>query len=332
MIVTQTPLRIGLVGGGTDLPAYSEPYGGLTLSAAIDKYIYVVVNQRFDDDIVLNYSKKEVVSKVEDVQHDLIREALILTGVSKGVEITTLADITSAGSGLGSSSSVTVGVLNALHAYSGRQVPAAELADQACHIEINRCGKPIGRQDQYIAAFGGVRAIRYGPGDRVDAREVQLDGRTRRDLENQVMLFYTGTRKTTADDILADQVSRISHTRPYLDQLRDLAEDTIRYLRDGSAESVGMAVDESWKIKRELGGGVSSDRIDSAVTAALEAGAYGAKICGAGGGGFMLVACGPWKQQSVRTALARLGMREMPVRLDRYGTRVVLNLPQEVWA
>ena len=161
MIITQTPLRIGLLGGGTDLPDYYREHGGRVLNCAIDKYVYVIVKQRFDDDIYVNYSKKEIVSRVDDLEHELVREAMRMTGVTSGVEITTLADIPSAGgSGLGSSSAVTVGLLHALFAYRGRQVTAEELADRACTIEIDRCGKPIGKQDQYIAAFGGIRDIR----------------------------------------------------------------------------------------------------------------------------------------------------------------------------
>src|SRR5438034_1297175 len=172
VIITQTPLRVGLVGGGTDLPGYYREHGGRVLNAAIDKYVYVIVKQRFDDDVYVNYSTKEIVSRVEDLQHELVREAMHMAGVRGGVEITTLADIPSAGSGLGSSSSVTVGLLHALFAYTGRQLPAAELAEQACTIEIERCGKPIGKQDQYIAALGGIRDLRFGPGDGVTAEDL----------------------------------------------------------------------------------------------------------------------------------------------------------------
>src|SRR6266536_3903030 len=156
VIITQTPLRVGLLGGGTDLPSYYREHGGRVLNRALDKYVYVIVKERFDNDIYVNYSRKEIVSRVEDLEHELVREAMLMTGVTSGVEITTLADIPSAGSGLGSSSAVTVGLLHALFAYRGRQVTAEELAGRACTIEIELCGKPIGKQDQYIAAFGGI--------------------------------------------------------------------------------------------------------------------------------------------------------------------------------
>ena len=166
MIITQTPLRIGLVGGGTDLPDYYLEHGGRVLNCAIDKYVYVIVKQRFDDDIYVNYSKKEIVSNVDDLEHELVREAMQMTGVCSGVEITMLADIPSSGSGLGSSSSITVGLLHALWAYQHRHVPAEELAEGACAIEIQHCGKRIGKQDQYIAALGGIQDLRFGPGTR----------------------------------------------------------------------------------------------------------------------------------------------------------------------
>src|ERR1700758_5425570 len=182
MIITQTPLRIGLLVGGTDLPTYYREHGGRVLNGAIDKYIYVIVKQRFDDEIYVNYSKKEIVSCVEDLEHELVREAMLMAGVTSGVEITMLADIPSTGSGLGSSSSVTVGLLLALFAYKGRSLAAEELAERACTIEIDLCGKPIGKQDQYIAALGGVRDIRFGPGDEVVAEELKLGATDRRAL------------------------------------------------------------------------------------------------------------------------------------------------------
>jgi len=299
MIITQTPLRIGLLGGGTDLPGYYREHGGRVLNCAIDKYIYVIVKQRFDDDIYVNYSKKEIVSRVDDLEHELVREAMRMTGVTKGVEITTLADIPSAGSGLGSSSAVTVGLLHALFAYQGRQVSAEQLAETACVIEIERCGKPIGKQDQYIAALGGIRDIRFGPGDEVAAEEVVLSAAQRRGLQRQIMLFYTGTTRS-ANSILAEQNANIATTRPLLDLLRDLAGFAVDRLRGGDVDVIGPAMRESWEVKRKLASGVSNDRIDHAVSRALEAGALGAKLTGAGGGGFVLVICPVERQHAVR--------------------------------
>lgn len=174
LIITQTPLRIGLLGGGTDLPAYYLDRGGRVLNCAIDKYVYVIVKRRFDDLIYVNYSRKEIVPRIEDIEHELVREAMLLTGMAGGVEITTLADIPSEGAGLGSSSSITVGLLNAFHQFMGRQVPTVELAEQACDIELVRCNKPGGKQDQYAAALGGLLDLRLGPGDEVNAERIWL--------------------------------------------------------------------------------------------------------------------------------------------------------------
>jgi D-glycero-alpha-D-manno-heptose-7-phosphate kinase len=318
MIITQTPLRIGLLGGGTDLPDYYREHGGRVLNCAIDKYIYVIVKQRFDDDIYVNYSRKEIVSTIDDLEHELVREAMRMTGVVKGVEITTLADIPSAGgSGLGSSSAVTVGLLNALFTYQGYQVSAAELAERACTIEIDLCGKPIGKQDQYIAALGGIRDLRFGPGEKMVGEELGLSADERRALQHQVMLFYTGVTRN-ANTILAEQNANIAATRPQLD-----------LLRAGDVDAIGPALRESWEAKRKLASGVSNDQVDEAVGRALDAGATGAKLTGAGGGGFLLVICPMERQRAVRQNLAY--MRELPIKLDRLGSRVVLNVMRDIW-
>jgi D-glycero-alpha-D-manno-heptose-7-phosphate kinase len=329
MIITQTPLRIGLLGGGTDLPDFYRQHGGRVLNAAIDKYIYVIVKERFDDDIYVNYSKKEIVSRVDDLEHELVREAMRMTGVTSGVEITTLADIPSAGSGLGSSSAVTVGLLHALFAYRGRQLSAEELASRACEIELERCGKPIGKQDQYIAAFGGIRDIRFGPGEDVVAEELELTPAGRRALQQQIMLFYTGITRS-ANTILAEQSANIAATTEQLRLLRDLASFTADRLRGGDVDAVGASMREGWETKRKLASGISNERIDRAVSQALDAGASGAKVTGAGGGGFLLVICPMERQPAVRRSLAH--MRELPVKLDRLGSRVVLNVLRDIWA
>jgi len=329
LIITQTPLRVGLVGGGTDLPDYYREHGGRVLNAAIDKYVYVIVKQRFDDDIYVNYSQKEIVSRPEQLKHELVREAMYMTGVRGGVEITMLADIPSAGSGLGSSSSVTVGLLHALWAYQGHHASAEELAEGACTIEIDRCGKKIGRQDQYIAALGGVQDIRFGPGDKVKAEEVGISMAERRALQDQLMLFFTGTTRS-ASTILAEQSANVSRSLEELDSLRDLAAEAAEGLRRGCIDVVGEAMRESWALKRKLASGVTNEAIDRAIDAALASGATGAKVTGAGGGGFLLVLCPPAHQAAVRQSLSH--MRELPVRLDRLGSRVVLNIVRDIWS
>ena len=329
MIITQTPLRLGLLGGGTDLPSYYREHGGRVLNCAIDKYIYVVVKQRFDDEIYVNYSKKEIVSRVEDLEHELVREAMLMTGVTSGVEITTLADIPSSGTGLGSSSAVTVGLLHALFTYTGRQVSGEELAERACTIEIDRCGKPIGKQDQYIAALGGIRDLQFGPGDELSCAELGIPTAQRLALQQQIMVFYTNvTRK--ADSILAEQNANVTAILPQLDILRDLAGFAAERLRSGDVDAIGPAVRESWEAKRKLASGVSNSQIDLAVTKALGAGASGVKLTGAGGGGFLVVFCPMERQPAVRAVLS--GMRELPIRLDRLGSRVVLNVTRDIWS
>jgi D-glycero-alpha-D-manno-heptose-7-phosphate kinase len=328
VIITRTPLRIGLLGGGTDFPDYYREHGGRVLNCALDKYIYVIVKQRFDDDIYVNYSRKEIVSRVEDLEHELVREAMQITGVSGGVEITTLADIPSAGSGLGSSSAVSVGLLHALFTYQGHQVSAVELAELACTIELDRCGKPIGKQDQYIAAMGGVRDIRFGPGEQVVSEDLGLSAAERRLLQQQIMLFFTGLTRS-ADPILAEQTANIKASKDQLDLLRNLAGHAVDRLRHGDIDAIGAAMREGWEAKRKLASGVSNPRIDEMVTLALRAGASGAKLTGAGGGGFLLVMCPVERQPAVRQTLA--DMRELPVQLDPLGSRVVLNVLRDIW-
>jgi D-glycero-alpha-D-manno-heptose-7-phosphate kinase len=216
-----------------------------------------------------------------------------------------------------------------LFAYQGRQVSGEELAERACTIEIERCQKPIGKQDQYIAALGGIRDIRFGPGDEVVAQELGLSSADRRALQQQIMLFYTGVTRS-ADSILVKQRANISSTRPQLDLLRDLAALAADRLRHGDVDAIGPAMRESWEAKRKLAAGVSTDEVDAAVTRALDAGAAGAKLTGAGGGGFLLVICPPEHQRAVRESLS--DMKELPVKLDRLGSRIVLNVQRDIWS
>jgi D-glycero-alpha-D-manno-heptose-7-phosphate kinase len=252
-----------------------------------------------------------------------------MTGIRGGLEITTLADIPSAGSGLGSSSAVTVGLLHALFAYQGRQVTAEELAERACAIEIDRCRKPIGKQDQYAAAFGGICDIHFGPGDRVVVDQLVLTPTVRRQVQDELLLFFTGTTRK-ADSILGEQTANIADRLPQLEQLRDLAGEAANGLREGDVEALGVAINKSWAAKRELASGVSNAQIDEAVEAALAAGATGAKVTGAGGGGFLLVACPLENQRRVRD---RLGdMRELPIKIEPFGSRVILNVHRDIWS
>ncbi len=327
MLITQTPLRISLAGGGTDFPAYFRRQGGGVVSSAIDKYIYVILNQRFDDMIYLSYSRKEIVSTVDEIKHELVREAMRMAGVEKGVEIAIMADIPSEGSGLGSSSSLTVGLLNAFYAYRGVQVTAEQLAREACQIEIERCGKPIGIQDQYIAAYGGMRAFTFQPDDQVRVDDLSC-GRTRQELSSRLLLFYTNKTRQ-ADVILREQNARTDLNVAALDVLRQQAVDCRGYVERGELDRIGELMAENWQVKKKLASTISNADLDRMVDRAQAGGAVGCKICGAGGGGFLLVYCRAEKQDALRQAMAEY--REMPFFLERSGSKVIFNVEGYEW-
>lgn len=327
MIITQTPLRISFAGGGTDLAAYYKERSGLVVSSAIDKYIYVILNQRFDDMIYLSYSRKEIVASVDEIQHELIREAMRMTGVEKGIELAIMADIPSEGSGLGSSSSLTVGLLNALYTYRGIQVTAEQLAREACRIEIELCGKPIGKQDQYIAAYGGLRQFEFKPDESVEVENLSI-GRLRSALSDRLMLFFTNTTRKS-QNILKEQTERTGEKRNYLDSIRQLAVDARACLMEGSIDVIGDLLKKNWEFKRELASGISNPDIEKMVDLAMSGGATGCKICGAGGGGFLLVYAPHNRAESVRKNLK--DYREMPFFLDRAGSRVIFNVESYEW-
>ena len=322
MIITQTPLRVSFAGGGTDFKDYYVRDGGTVLSTAIDKYIYVIVKERFDRKIRIGYSRTEMVDSVDEIEHELAREALRKTGVTSGVEIATMADIPSAGSGLGSSSAVTVGMLHALYAYRGELVTPERLAREACEIEIDILGKPIGKQDQYIAAFGGLRRFSFHPDESVSEVTVPLVNGKRLRFGESLLLFFTGvTRK--ADGILAQQKENIEEKRLTLDRLKGQVDEIHDALSEGNLNRIGRILDEGWRHKRELAGGISNPEIDALYDAALDAGAVGGKVAGAGGGGFLFLFCPPDRQAAVREALA--GLQELPFALERDGTKVIFN-------
>ncbi|MDE2868559.1 MAG: GHMP kinase [Chloroflexota bacterium] len=323
MIVTQTPLRLSFFGGGTDFPDYYRVSGGAVLTTAIDKYVYVIVKERFDDDIYINYSIKEIVQSVDAIRHELVREAMRMTGVERGVEITTLADVPSTGTGLGSSAAVTVGLLHALHTYRGRLVDARTLAEQACRIEVEILDRPIGKQDQYISAFGGLRAVDFRPDEAIDVERVQASPATTRRLQDRLLVFFTG-RTRSAAAILDHQQQRIEQSRTDLDRLKACAHEARDLLIRGRLDEFGQLLDTAWRHKKALAEGVSDSAIDELYTRARAAGALGGKIAGAGGGGFLLFYVPPSRQDDVRRALAPL--RELPVAFDPGGARVVFNI------
>lgn len=322
MIITQTPLRVSLLGGGTDFKGFYEKHGGCVLTSAINKYIYCIVKERFDKKIYINYSQKEIVDDVSQIKHELVREAMKKTGVNNGIEISFLSDIPSAGSGLGSSSSVTVGVLNALYLYTGRTVGTEQLAREACEIEIDILHKPIGIQDQYIAAYGGLRFLeftKFGIGvDRLNiSREITQD------LADHMMLFFTGiTRKSSK--VLGQQKKRIVDNTDGLIEMCNLAHKGVVATERGDFRELGSLVDESWRIKKKFATNITTSEIDLMYSKALKAGAFGGKISGAGNGGFLMLIVEPSKRKSVRDALEKY--RYVKVGSSYDGTKAIFNI------
>ncbi|MCA9866311.1 MAG: GHMP kinase [Anaerolineae bacterium] len=323
MIIVQTPLRTSLFGGGTDFPGYYLEHGGCVLTSAIDKYIFVTIKRRFDDKLRVGYTHTELVDSVDQINHELIRESFRLTGIDHGVEITTMGDIPSEGSGLGSSSTVTVGALHAMYALNRELIMAEQLAKGACHIEIDVLGKPIGIQDQYIAAYGGLRFMEFMPGNgEVRSRRIELDPATKRQLNHNLLLFYTGvTRK--ADSILSEQQSNIRSKESVLEDMKGIAHTACDKLQKGDVDAIGDLLHESWVLKKQLASKISNSDVDDLYKLARAAGATGGKIAGAGGGGFLLLYCPPGRQEHLRTQLHML--QELPFNLGQDGSKVIFD-------
>ncbi|MCI4354072.1 MAG: GHMP kinase, partial [Thermoplasmata archaeon] len=320
MIITRTPLRVSFAGGGTDLPQFYRQYGGgAVVSAAIDKYVHVLVNTKFDRAIRVAYSKVENVDRFDELQHGLVREAMRLTGVTERLEIHTIADIPSEGTGLGSSSTLTVGLLNALYAYRGQVKDPATLAEEACRIEIDVLGGTLGKQDQYIAAFGGVHFFEFRPDDTVRSTPIPFTKPEREALSDHLSLFYTGVTRQ-AGGILKTQDARTAQNKDVLLRMRDLATSTRDALLARDWAALGGLLDEGWRLKRGLTQGITNDTIDAAYDKAKAAGALGGKITGAGGGGFLLVVHPPERSHQIESALAP--MQRLPMRIEAEGSSI----------
>lgn len=322
MIIVQTPLRISFFGGGTDFPSYFQSEGGCVLTTSIDKYIFVTVKSRFDEMLRVGYTKTEMVNHLDELQHELICEALRKTGIRKGVEITTMGDIPSEGSGLGSSSTVTVGVLHAMYSYLGDLVSAEQLASEACDIEINILGKPVGIQDQYIAAYGGLRFMEFTQNNEVIINKIKIDEATTRRLNENTMLFFTGITRQS-HTILKEQKDSIRQRSSVLDEMKQIAYTARDQLQVGNIDSIGELLHESWLLKKQLARKVSNGEIDEMYAVAKRAGALGGKVAGAGGGGFLILYCPHEKQEAVRKALCYL--KELPFKLEKDGSKVIFN-------
>ena len=326
MIIVQTPLRVSLFGGGTDFPSYFLSEGGCVLTTAVNKYIFVAIKQRFDNKLRVGYTQTEIVDRVDEIQHELIREALRITGINSGIEITTMGDIPSEGSGLGSSSTVTVGALHALYAYLGEIVSAEQLAREACSIEIERLKKPIGIQDQYIAAYGNLRFFDFLPDGQVKVDKVPLNTESRRALNDRFLLFFTGVSRH-ADGILLEQTKNIKARVTVLREIKQMVYEARTILARGDFDTFGLLMHESWKLKKELAGQITNGKIDELYELARRSGAIGGKITGAGGGGFLLLYVPYERQPAVRNALC--DFQELPFRLEPEGTKVIFNYRRE---
>ena len=320
MIITQTPYRVSFAGGGTDLPAFYQDEPGAVLSMGVGHHMYVTVSPRFDRTTRVAYTRVEIADGIEKIEHTIAREALRMTGLGEHLEITTVGDVP-AGTGMGSSSSLAVGLLNALYAYKGQVTSPGLLAEQACEIEIDILKKPIGRQDQYAAAYGGVNYIRFNPDHSVDVEPVPCRPEFLDQLEKHILLLYTDQQRD-ADVILKKQSEGSADKRSVLRQMRDLAGELRTTMGGrGDLDDFGRILHEGWELKRSLGFGITTAGVDEWYQAARRAGAMGGKLLGAGGGGFLLVMAPPERHEAIREAVGR--PREISFRLDRRGSRVI---------
>ena len=325
LVVTRTPLRVSFGGGGTDIADFYERNYGAVFSSAIDKYIYVTVKRHselFCEPIRINYSATEQVETVDKIQNNIARECLRLLKVDPPIYISTVGDLP-ASTGLAGSSSFAVGLLNALHAYRGERVTPGQIAEEACQIEIDVLKEPIGKQDQYAAAFGGLNFFRFNPGGAVTVEPVRVSNHFLTDLFDHILMFWTGIQRN-ASSVLAEQRRNIPDKLAYLEKIRGHAHELHELAGSGKFEphAFGKILHESWQLKRQLAGSISSSLIDQNYEQALKAGAIGGKICGAGAGGFLLFIAKPEKHAAIRHALAKLP--EVPIRYEVHGSRVLL--------
>jgi D-glycero-alpha-D-manno-heptose-7-phosphate kinase len=326
MIITRSPLRITLGGGGTDLPSYYRRHGGFLITAAIDKYVYITLHQTFVPELIVKYSKLERVASAEQVAHPIVREALRVAGLDgRYLELTSMADIP-AGTGLGSSGSFTTALLKALHAHRRNLVEPSGLAEEACHIELERLAEPIGKQDQYAAAYGGLTCFRFQPDDRVEAWPLKVSSETLYNLEDNLLLFFTGYSRS-ASDILKEQDDKCregdEEMVANLHFIKQQAEESHRCLEAGDLRSFASHMNAHWERKRRRSGAMSNPKIDAWLELALANGALGGKLVGAGGGGFLMFYAED--KTRLRHALLDTGLREVRFRFDFEGTKVVIQ-------
>jgi D-glycero-alpha-D-manno-heptose-7-phosphate kinase len=326
MIVSKTPFRMSFVGGGSDLAAFYREETGAVLSTSIDKYMYICVNNKFDGRIRISYTKTEDVERCNEVEHPLVREALDIVGIDGGIEIASMADIPSKGSGLGSSSTFTVGLLNALYAYRNHFASKEKLATQACEIEIDRCGEPIGKQDQFAAAYGGLNLFRFHPDDSVSVDPVICKPSLLQEMEDSILVFFTG-RTRRASLVLANQTAamRKTDTRMLMRRMVQLAFEMKDQLESGTLEFFGDLLDENWRLKSQLTSGITDSQIDAWYDTGKAHGALGGKLLGAGNGGFMMFYAPKERHADISAALSHLD--PIKFRFDRTGAQIVFYHP-----
>jgi len=323
MIISRTPLRMSFVGGGSDLPAFYRKQTGAVISTAIDKYVYVNINKKFDDGIRIAYSKNEEVSSVDLIEHRLVRAAMEMLELSGGVEITTIADIPSKGTGLGSSSSFTVGLLHALNAFRGRYVSSEQLGFDSCRIEIDLCGEPIGKQDQYAAAHGGFNIIEFRPDESVVVSPIICDPVTIKSLEKNTLLLYTGITRSASELLKRQSEEVLSNGDKHqtLTKMVRLAYQLRDELQKNNLDAFGEILHENWTLKKSITSGISTSFIDDWYEAARKAGAVGGKILGAGAGGFLMLYAPEEKHDAIKAALPDL--RPIPIGFEPLGSRII---------
>lgn len=323
MIISRTPLRMSFVGGGSDLPSFYRLHNGAVISTAINKYIYININKKFDNGIRIAYSKTEEVLRVQDIEHKLVKAALIHLGIEGGVEITSIADIPSQGTGLGSSSSFTVGLLQALNAYKGKYISSEQLGKDSCKIELDICGEPIGKQDQYAAAYGGFNLIEFKKDDSVIVSPVITKPETIKEIEENTLMFYTGITRSASNllKLQSEDVPNDIGKQKTLIKMVDLAYNLFHELQNNNSKVFGEILHENWMLKKSISDGISSSYIDECYEVARSAGASGGKILGAGSGGFLMLYAPRENHQKIKTALN--GLRQINVGFESLGSRII---------
>ena len=323
MIISKTPLRISFVGGGSDLPGFYRAFGGAVVSTSVDKYVYVTVNKKFDERIRLSYSQTENVDSVDQIQHPLVRETMNMLSLRGGVEITSISDIPSRGTGMGTSSSFTVGLLHALHAYRHEYASPERLARESCEVELERCKEPIGKQDQYAAAYGGLNLIQFHRDESVSVDPIICSAETLAKVQSQMLCFYTGVTRS-ASGILKNQselVRNDAEKERSQERMSKLAFELRDELQRNNPDSFGVILHENWSLKRSLTSEISSTAIDAWYERAMKAGATGGKLLGAGAGGFLMFCVAPDRQQAVIDALSDL--RHVHFGFERGGSKII---------